>query len=100
MYSFEWRKFLNNDQKTEVREIFFIFDKNNENRLYLDDIKPAFMALGIDISEEDLERIINNFKKVNPEIDYLSLENFLDLAGMRIVPYYKKNKNFYIFINK
>jgi len=85
MYSFEWRKFLNNEQKTEVKETFFIFDKNKENRLYFEDIKPAFMALGINLSPEDLDRIINNYKKLHPEINYMNLENFLDLAGMRLV---------------
>jgi len=85
MYSFEWRKLLNEEQKLEVIETFNIFDKNKEKKLYFEDIIPAFMALGFDLSSEDLDRIINNYKKVCPELNYMAVDNFLDLVGMRLV---------------
>ena len=85
MYAYEWRKFLNNEQKAEIKETFHIFDKLNENRLYFDDFKSAFMALGFNLSPEDVERIINNYKKIFPENNYFYLENFQDLVGMRLV---------------
>ena len=85
MYSYEWRKYLNNDQITEVKEVFFIFDRKKEKRLYFDDVKPAFMALGFDLSPEDIERIINNYKKICPDKNYFTADNFLDIVGMRLV---------------
>ena len=85
MFSYEWRKFLNNEQKAEIKDTFYIFDKTKENKLYFEDVKPAFMALGFNLSPEDIERIINNFTKLYPKKNYFTLDHFLDLVGMRLV---------------
>lgn len=85
MYSYEWRKFLSNEQKAEVKDTFQIFGESNENKLSFSDLNPALMALGFDLAQDEIERLINNFKKNFPDTNYLTLENFLDLVGMRLV---------------
>jgi Ca2+-binding EF-hand superfamily protein len=87
MYSYEWRKFLNENQKKEIKDTFKIFDKNNSNRMDFSDLKPAMMALGFNFTQEDIERMLYSLKKSETEKEYLNLENFLDLIGMRMVKF-------------
>ena len=85
MYSYEWRKFLTENQKQEIRETFSIFDRTNSNRLEFSNLKPALRALGFDFTPEDIERMLYNIKKQESDKEYLNVENFLDLIGMRMV---------------
>jgi len=50
MYSYEWRKFLTENQKQEIRETFSIFDRTNSNRIEYSDLKHELMALGFDFT--------------------------------------------------
>ena len=56
----------------EQKEAFKIFDNDNDNKLNKEEARYAFMALGWNFSEEELNSIMQN----NAQDNLLSLESF------------------------
>ena len=56
----------------EQKEAFKIFDKDNDNKLNKEEARYAYMALGWNISEDELNSIMQNHAKDN----LLSFESF------------------------
>lgn len=49
---------------TEYREIFYLFDKNGDKKIGLDQIGEALRALGLNPTERDIQKIT---EEIDPE---------------------------------
>ncbi|KAJ3211395.1 Calcium-binding component of the spindle pole body (SPB) half-bridge [Entophlyctis luteolus] len=54
---------LSEDQKTEIKEAFDLFDTNKDGALDYHELKVAMRALGFDIKKADVLKILREFDK-------------------------------------
>ncbi|KAJ3390809.1 Calcium-binding component of the spindle pole body (SPB) half-bridge [Lobulomyces angularis] len=55
------KKELNEDQKTEIKEAFALFDTDKDNKLDYHELKVAMRALGFDVKKQEVLKILRDF---------------------------------------
>ncbi len=69
----------------EIKQTFQLLTVDNENKLNLEDLKIAFMSLGLKTTNDEVSRVIRQFKNLNDNREYLNYNEFFDLVKIRLV---------------
>ncbi len=72
----------------EIQETFEIFDSEKKNCLKMDDLKIALMSLGLKTSNDEFLRIVKRFKLTNGDRNFLTYQEFYEIASMRLVQFF------------
>eukprot|EP00042_Codosiga_hollandica_P032678 m.211787 g.211787 ORF g.211787 m.211787 type:complete len:146 (-) comp53976_c0_seq55:1431-1868(-) len=54
---------LTEEQRTEIREAFQLFDEDKDGHLDYHELKVALRALGFDVKKADVQKILRDFDK-------------------------------------
>ena len=73
---------LSEDQKTDVREAFNLFDTSGSGVIDTKDLKVAMRALGFEPRKEEIKKMVAEVDKDNS--GQLSFENFLSLMATKM----------------
>ncbi|XP_014483621.1 PREDICTED: caltractin [Dinoponera quadriceps] len=73
---------LTEEQKSDVKEAFDLFDPDGTGKIATKELKVAIRALGIEPSKEELKKLIVD---VDPDgLGKLSFEDFLDIMTVKM----------------
>eukprot|EP00042_Codosiga_hollandica_P032670 m.211487 g.211487 ORF g.211487 m.211487 type:complete len:173 (-) comp53976_c0_seq15:1259-1777(-) len=74
---------LTEEQRTEIREAFQLFDEDKDGHLDYHELKVALRALGFDVKKADVQKILRDFDKDDRQL--ISERDFAAVAAERIL---------------
>jgi centrin-3 len=80
---------LNDDQKTEIREAFDLFDTDKDGLLDYHELKVSMRALGFDIKKPEVLRIIREFDKRGDGT--IAFDDFNKVSKLLLLITFRKN---------
>ena len=73
---------LSEEQKSDIREAFNLFDTTGSGSIDTKDLKVAMRALGFEPRKEEIKKMVNDVDKDNS--GSLSFDNFINLMARKI----------------
>ncbi|KAL0233484.1 hypothetical protein PCE1_001999 [Barthelona sp. PCE] len=73
---------LTEDQNSEIREAFDLFDSSGQGSIDAKELKVALRALGIEVNKNEIKRLISEIDPSNSGV--ISFEGFLSVMSLKL----------------